>query len=223
MYIFLRIKEDPLFRREGLDIYAEQTISCLDAMLGNTIRVPVVDGETTIDIPAGTQPGHTICLKGSGAPSLIGNLGKRGDHYVVINVEIPKGVSDDAISLVSMLKDQAALLADPTVAAGGSDSVDEIQEQEAKKIEVDFSQLEDLRTKAAEAKTERSLRKDFEELAAARKTEIDDLTRRLADLRATLREETQEKEEAQELATLRETKLKALARRLDDLRSYLDD
>jgi DnaJ-class molecular chaperone len=223
LYIFLRIKEDPIFRRDGSDIYAEQTISCLDAMLGNSIRVPVVDGETTIDVPAGTQPGHTICLKGSGAPSLIGKLGTRGDHYVVITVEIPTGVSDDAISLVSMLKDQAALLADPNVAAGASDSVDEVEEQEAKKIEVDFSQLEDLRAKAAEAKTERNLRKDFEELSAARKTEIDTLTLRLVEVRATLREETERKEEATELATQRETKLKAAARRLDDLRSYLDD
>jgi molecular chaperone DnaJ len=223
LYIFLRIKDDPIFRRDGSDIYAEQTIACLDAMLGNKIRVPIVDGETTIDIPAGTQHGHTICLKGSGAPSLIGNIGQRGDHYVVINVEIPTGESDDEISIVSMLKDQAALLEDPTVAAGASDTVDEVQEQETKKIEVEFSQLEDLRAKAAEAKTERSLRKDFEELAAARKLEIDSLTLRLGDVRTTLREETKSKEEAQEVATQREIKLKAVGRRLDDLKSYLED
>ena len=76
-------------------------------MMGNTIRVPVIDGETTIDIPAVTQPGHTIRLKGSGAPSLIGNLGECGDHYVRINVEIPKGKSDKGDkSLVSLLKDK---------------------------------------------------------------------------------------------------------------------
>ncbi len=223
LYIFLKIKGDPIFRRESNDIYAEQTVSCLDAMLGNSIRIPVIDGETSIDIPPGTQPGHTVCLKGSGAPSLIGQLNQRGDHYVTINVEIPKGLSKAESSLVTLLKEQATLLADPAVGAGISDNVAEFQETETKTIEVDFKQLEDLRVKAAEAKTERSLRIEFEELAAARQREIEEMNRRIAQLRTQLREETESKKEYEELAIERENKLKAHARRLDELRSYFDD
>ena len=223
LYIFLKIKDDPIFRREGNDIYAEQTVSCLDAMLGNTIRVPVVDGETSIEIPAGTQPGHTVCLKGSGAPSLIGQVNQRGDHYVTINVEIPKAISNAEASLITILKDQAALLADPTVGAGAPDSYPDFQEAETKTIEVDFRQLEELRAKAAEAKTEKGLRMEFEDLAAARQREIEELSRRIGQLRSQLREETERKEEFEELAKERENKLKAHARRLDELRSYFDD
>ena len=223
LFIFLKIKEDPVFRREGSDIYAEQTVSCLDAIMGGTIRVPVVDGETTIEIPPGTQPGHTVCLKGSGAPSLIGNLGQRGDHYVTINVEIPKGVSGEEVSLMSMLKEQATLLEDPTVSAGASDNTPGIQEEEIKSVDIEFKALEELRAKAAEAKAERSQRIELEQLADARQKEIEELNRRLSQLRSQLRDETEEKSKFEELATQHENKLKALKRRLDELRSHFED
>lgn len=104
LYIFLRVKEDPTFRREGPEIYSEETISYLDAILGNSIKTPVVDGEVTIKVPPGTQPGQVMRVRGNGAPRL-GNPNQRGDHYVTIKVEIPKEVSKEEEELIKKLKD----------------------------------------------------------------------------------------------------------------------
>jgi len=103
LYIFLKVKNDPTFRREGPEIYSDETISYVDAILGASIKTPVVDGEVTIKVPPGTQPGQIMRLKGNGAPRL-GNPDVRGDHYVTMNVEIPKKLSKEEEKLVEQLK-----------------------------------------------------------------------------------------------------------------------
>jgi len=103
LYIFLRVKEDSNFRREGPEIYSEETISYLDAILGNSIKTPVVDGEVTIKVPPGTQPGQVMRLKGNGAPQL-GNPDQRGDHYVTVKVDIPKDLSKEEQDLIEKLR-----------------------------------------------------------------------------------------------------------------------
>lgn len=104
LYIFLKVKDSPEFRREGPEIYSEAGVSYVDAILGASIKVPVVDGEVTIKVPPGTQPGQVMRLKGNGAPRL-GNASSRGDHYVTMNVEIPKDVSKEEEDLVKQLKE----------------------------------------------------------------------------------------------------------------------
>jgi molecular chaperone DnaJ len=104
LYIFIRVKDDPVFRREGPEIYSEYSISYLDAILGSSIKTPVVDGEVTIKIPPGTQPGQVMRLKGNGAPKL-GNPSQRGDHYVTVNIEIPKDLSAEEQKLMEQLRD----------------------------------------------------------------------------------------------------------------------
>lgn len=104
LYIFLRVKEDTNFRREGPEIYSEETISYLDAILGNSIKTPVVDGEVTIKVPPGTQPGQVMRLKGNGAPRL-GNPDQRGDHYVTVKVDIPKDLSKEEETLIAQLRE----------------------------------------------------------------------------------------------------------------------
>ncbi|VEU44040.1 unnamed protein product [Pseudo-nitzschia multistriata] len=103
LYIFLRVKEDAKFRREGPEIYSEETISYIDAILGNSIKTPVVDGEVTIKVPPGTQPGQVMRLKGNGAPRL-GNPNQRGDHYVTVKVDIPKDLSKEEEELMEKLR-----------------------------------------------------------------------------------------------------------------------
>jgi len=103
LYIFLRVKEDSNFRREGPEIYSEETISYIDAILGNSIKTPVVDGEVTIKVPPGTQPGQVMRLKGNGAPKL-GNPTQRGDHYVTVKVDIPKDLSNEEEELIAQLR-----------------------------------------------------------------------------------------------------------------------
>jgi molecular chaperone DnaJ len=114
LYIFLKVKDDAIFRREGPEIYSDATVSFIDAIIGASIKVPVVDGEVTIKVPPGTQPGQVMRLKGNGAPRL-GNAGARGDHYVTMNVEIPKGMSTEEEDLIKQLKD----LRDKKDAKGG--------------------------------------------------------------------------------------------------------
>jgi len=103
LYIFLRVKEDSSFRREGPEIYSEETISYIDAILGNSIKTSVVDGEVTIKVPPGTQPGQVMRLKGNGAPRL-GNPNQRGDHYVTVKVDIPKDLSAEEEELIEKLR-----------------------------------------------------------------------------------------------------------------------
>lgn len=104
LYIFLRVKESKEFRREGPEIYSDATISYIDAILGASIKTPVVDGEVTIKVPPGTQPGQVMRLRGNGAPRL-GNPDSRGDHYVTMNVEIPKDISKEEEDLMKQLQE----------------------------------------------------------------------------------------------------------------------
>lgn len=104
LYIFLKVKEDRNFRREGPEIYSDATISYIDAILGADIKTPVVDGEVTIKVPPGTQPGQVMRLRGNGAPNL-GNPDVRGDHFVTMNVEIPKDLDKDEKDLIQQLKE----------------------------------------------------------------------------------------------------------------------
>ena len=105
LYVFLSVTSDPRFRREGMDIYSEASISYVDAILGSTIRVPTVDGEVDLTIPPGTQPMTTMRIEGKGAPKL-NNLNLRGTQYVKVNVEIPRSLSATEKDLVRQLKEQ---------------------------------------------------------------------------------------------------------------------
>lgn len=104
LYIFLKVKEHPTFRRKGSEIYSDANIDIVDATLGASRKVPVVDGEVTIKVPPGTQPGQVMRLKGNGAPKL-GQPSVRGDHYVTMNVEIPKDLSKEEEEIFKQLKD----------------------------------------------------------------------------------------------------------------------
>lgn len=104
LYIYLKVKEDDTFRRDGPEIYSDEKISFVDAILGASVKTPVVDGEVTIKVPPGTQPGQVMRLKGNGAPRL-GNANVRGDHYVTMNVEIPKNLSKEEEDLIQKLKE----------------------------------------------------------------------------------------------------------------------
>lgn len=104
LYIFLKVKRDAVFRREGPEVYSDADVSYVDAVLGASIKVPVVDGDVTIKVPAGTQPGQVMRLKGNGAPRL-GNPDQRGDHYVTMNVKIPKDISKEERELFEKLRE----------------------------------------------------------------------------------------------------------------------
>ena len=88
LYIQVLVREHPVFRREGNDIFCEFPISFTQAALGDEVEVPVLKGQTGMKIPAGTQPGQTFRLRGRGIADV--NSGTLGDQYVVVKVVIPQ-------------------------------------------------------------------------------------------------------------------------------------
>ncbi len=92
LYITISIKKHELFTRNGYDVTFEMPISFVSAALGDTVRVPTLDGEVEYKIAEGTQSGTVYRFKGKGIPNLRGR--GRGDQYVKFNVEVPKGLSE---------------------------------------------------------------------------------------------------------------------------------
>lgn len=107
LYVNIRVKPHKKFTREGDLILSEETIDMVDAALGINLKVDTVDGEKTLKIPAGTQPGTDFRLKGLGVPHIKGS--GRGDHIVSIKVEVPKKLNRKQQELLKSLKDAKGL------------------------------------------------------------------------------------------------------------------
>jgi molecular chaperone DnaJ len=93
VYVLVRVKPDPRFVREGNDIYSEIDLTIVQAALGTTRTVETLEGEVELELEPGTQPGEVRVLRGKGMPVLQG-FG-RGDHRVLVNVAVPRRLSDD--------------------------------------------------------------------------------------------------------------------------------
>lgn len=105
LYIFISVEKDPVFRRDGTDIYSDLKVSYVDAILGTKVKVPVIDGEAEISIKEGTQPGAVLRLKGRGVPKLMsGDSSQRGDHYFTVGVDIPTALSEAERGIVEELR-----------------------------------------------------------------------------------------------------------------------
>lgn len=91
LYVEVRVRAHKRLTREGDLILSEVTVSMVEAVLGTEVDVETVDGEVTMKIPAGTQPGTNFKLSGHGAPRL--GSDERGPHIVTVNVEIPKNIT----------------------------------------------------------------------------------------------------------------------------------
>ena len=103
LYVLVRVEEDERFLRDGSDLVSVVDIAAPAAALGTTVSVPTLDGEERIDVPAGTQPGTVVTLRGKGMPA-IGRRG-RGDQQVVLNVVVPRNLSDRQRELLTELHD----------------------------------------------------------------------------------------------------------------------
>ncbi|HEX6988314.1 MAG TPA: molecular chaperone DnaJ [Bacillota bacterium] len=101
LYIDVRVRPHAVFRREGDDVISQVTVGIAQAALGTSVGVETLDGQETIRIPAGTQSGDEIRLRGKGIPHLRGR--GRGDHRVRVRVEVPRDLSDDEKALLLQL------------------------------------------------------------------------------------------------------------------------
>ena len=93
LYVFLNVKHHEIFSREGDDLLCEVPVSFIQATLGAEIEVPTLEGKATVKIPAGTQPGTVLRLKGRGVKNLQGY--GQGDLHVRVQVEIPAHLNSE--------------------------------------------------------------------------------------------------------------------------------
>jgi molecular chaperone DnaJ len=92
-YVRVRVRPDPRFVREGTDIFATVDLTMTQAALGASVTVPTLDGDEQLEFAPGTQPGEIRVLRGRGMPVLQG-FG-RGDHRVLVNVAVPRRLTDE--------------------------------------------------------------------------------------------------------------------------------
>jgi molecular chaperone DnaJ len=101
LYVLVRVRQNERFVREGDNLITALDVPAPLAALGATLEVPTLDGSATVEIAAGTQPGEVHTVRGQGMPSL--NRGRRGDLQVVVNVVIPRRLSDQQRDLLEQL------------------------------------------------------------------------------------------------------------------------
>lgn len=98
------ISPHPKFRREGDDLHTRHSIHLSTALLGGTVQVQTLSGETlSVKVPPGTQHDRKLRLKGQGMPSYA-NPQHRGDLYVTLDVPLPSALTDEQRALVERLQ-----------------------------------------------------------------------------------------------------------------------
>ncbi len=99
LYVHIEVKPHRQFKREGGNILSETAVSMPEAALGVEIKVPTLEREVTLKVPAGTQSGQVFKLAGYGVPT--GN--RRGDQLVKVRVETPTKLSPEQKELLQKL------------------------------------------------------------------------------------------------------------------------
>jgi len=91
LYVTLKVREDPVFRREKGDIHVDAVLNVTQAILGGTVQVPTLSGDVVLKVKPGTQPGQKVVLRGKGIKAR--NSPYYGDQYVHFNVTIPMNLT----------------------------------------------------------------------------------------------------------------------------------
>lgn len=98
LYVEVRVREHPIFQRDGDDLHCEVPIRISQAALGDTVQVPTLNGETEIRIPAETQSGKLFRLRGKGVKSVRSR--SEGDLYCRVVVETPVNLTSEQRELL---------------------------------------------------------------------------------------------------------------------------
>ena len=102
LYVVVRVAEDERFLRDGSDLVTVVDVPAPAAALGTTVTVPTLDGDEEIRVAPGTQPGSVVTLRGRGMPTI--GRGRRGDQQVVLNVVIPRNLTERQSELLEELR-----------------------------------------------------------------------------------------------------------------------
>jgi molecular chaperone DnaJ len=102
LYVVLRVREHKLFHRDGQDLHVQIPINVAQAVLGDEISVPTLEGEEPLKIPEGAQPGTQFRIRNKGVPYVNGS--GRGDLFVHLDVNIPSKLTKEQRKLFEELR-----------------------------------------------------------------------------------------------------------------------
>lgn len=103
LYVVLRVKEHPVFEREGNNLHCTVPLNIAQAALGAEVDVLTFDGLQRVKIPEGSQTGDQVRLRGLGVPSV--SASGRGDLFVHVEVVVPKRLTREQRRLLEQLRD----------------------------------------------------------------------------------------------------------------------
>jgi curved DNA-binding protein len=102
LWLVITVEDDPRFVRKGNDLHTRVQVPLYTALLGGEVMVPLLEGKARLRVPAETQSGNELRLKGQGMPAY-GDTGTRGDLYVVIEVRLPTKLTEKERTLYQEL------------------------------------------------------------------------------------------------------------------------
>lgn len=103
LYLEVTVKPHPVFERKEDDLYRDMPISVPTAALGGKVTVPLLEGSISMNIPAGTNNGRVLRLKGKGMP-VYGNEGVHGDLYLTVRLQLPENLTKEELDLYEQLR-----------------------------------------------------------------------------------------------------------------------
>jgi molecular chaperone DnaJ len=102
LFVVARVADSPLYERRGADLIVDVPVSYADLALGASLEVPTPDGPISLKVPAGSQPGKLLKVKGRGAPKL--NGGGKGDLLARLKLTVPEKHSKKQRELLEELR-----------------------------------------------------------------------------------------------------------------------
>jgi molecular chaperone DnaJ len=102
LFVIARVGDSPLYERRGADLIVDVPVGYADAALGASVQVPTPEGPISLKVPAGSQPGKLLKIKGRGAPKLKG--GGKGDLLARLKLIVPEKVSKKERELLEELR-----------------------------------------------------------------------------------------------------------------------
>jgi molecular chaperone DnaJ len=98
LYVEIHVEQHPIFQRDGANLICEVPLEFVTAALGGEVKVPTLDGEVSLKIPAETQSGKVFRLRGKGVKPVRG--GGPGDLYCTVDIETPTRLSNEQKDLL---------------------------------------------------------------------------------------------------------------------------